>query len=70
VSSGGNMALMSLPATDGVVLLAQELCGLGLSGLTLRGNAPLWLGVRSRPKIAQAVKDALDPEHRFPLLDD
>jgi glycolate oxidase FAD binding subunit len=35
-------------------------------GLTLRGAGPLWLGASKRPNIHQAVKDALDPQHRFP----
>jgi glycolate oxidase FAD binding subunit len=70
VSAGGNMAFVSLPSASGVATLNDGLRGLGLSGMTLRGNAPLWLGAQPRPKIAQAVKDALDPEHRFPLLDD
>jgi glycolate oxidase FAD binding subunit len=69
-SSGGNMAFVSLPTAAAAAPLSEDLRGLGLPGMTLRGAAPLWLGATSRPKITQAVKDALDPDHRFPLLDD
>ena len=70
VSAGGNLAFVSLPKGTAVDKLATELRGLGLPALTLRGAGPLWCGAQSRPKIAQSVKDALDPEHRFPSLDD
>jgi glycolate oxidase FAD binding subunit len=39
-------------------------------GLTLRGDAPLWIGGRTRFAIEDAVRQALDPQHRFPTLDD
>jgi glycolate oxidase FAD binding subunit len=39
-------------------------------GMTLRGPGPLWLGLQQRPKIVEAVKQALDPQARFPSLDD
>lgn len=39
-------------------------------GLTLRGDSPLWLGGRSKFAAEDAVKLALDPQHRFPTLDD
>ncbi|MDB6006682.1 MAG: hypothetical protein JWR15_3669 [Prosthecobacter sp.] len=39
-------------------------------GMTLRGNAPLWIGGRPRFAIEAAVKHALDPQQRFPTLDD
>ena len=39
-------------------------------GMTLRGDAPLWIGDRSRFAIEAAVKHALDPQQRFPTLDD
>jgi hypothetical protein len=38
--------------------------------MTLRGDAPLWPGSRPRFEIMAAVKQALDPEGRFPPLDD
>jgi glycolate oxidase FAD binding subunit len=70
VSAGGNAAYVSLPPGTAAGALAAELRGLGLRALGLRGDVPLWCGVEARPKIAQAVKDALDAEHRFPGLDD
>jgi glycolate dehydrogenase FAD-binding subunit len=39
-------------------------------GMTLRGDAPLWVGGRTRFAIEDAVKQALDPQQRFPTLDD
>ncbi|GEP41899.1 FAD-binding protein [Brevifollis gellanilyticus] len=55
ISCGGNVALShDRPAR----------------GLTLRGEAPLWIGDRPRFAIESAVKQALDPQHRFPTLDD
>jgi glycolate oxidase FAD binding subunit len=70
VSGGGNIAYVSLPSAAGCAVLAQRLSHLGLTGLGLRGEGPLWYGSQTRPKIAQAVKEALDPDHRFPGLDD
>lgn len=70
ISVGGNVAFVSLndPAVFG--RLDTELRKLGLSGLTLRGEAPLWCGVRAQTKITSAVKAALDPDNRFPSLED
>jgi glycolate oxidase FAD binding subunit len=69
VSGGGNVAYASLidPTTFGK--FDEELRKLGLSGLTLRGGAPLWSGARSQTKIVSAVKAALDPDNRFPSLE-
>lgn len=39
-------------------------------GLTLRGDSPLWTGGRTKHAIEAAVKQALDPQNRFPTLDD
>ncbi|MFM9059387.1 MAG: FAD-binding protein [Planctomycetaceae bacterium] len=39
-------------------------------GLALRGKGPLWVGGRAKWTIEDAVKRALDPDHRFPTLDD
>ena len=39
-------------------------------GMTLRGDAPLWIGGRACYAIETAVKQALDPQERFPTLDD
>jgi len=62
VSCGGNVAYTS-------VATAAELPA-HLVGLTLAGNAPLWIGGRPRYAVEAAVKQAFDPDHRFPSLDD
>ena len=67
LSSGGNLGFVSVSQ---VASLGQLLRELGLSGVTLRGEGPLWLGRRAHPEITQAVKKALDPANRFPTLDD
>jgi len=70
VSGGGNVAFVSLPAGKSLAVVDEKLRSLGLSGVALRGAGPLWYGMKARPKIAQAVKIALDPAQRFPALDD
>jgi glycolate oxidase FAD binding subunit len=67
VSAGGNVAFVSLPPACAI---DEELRTLGLRGVMLRGDGPLWLGVRARRDIDRAVKEALDPQQRFPSLDD
>jgi len=69
-SAGGNFAFVALSSPAQVGQLDEHLRRLGLCGVTLRGDASLWLGPRARPVIAQAVKQALDPVNRFPSLDD
>jgi glycolate oxidase FAD binding subunit len=69
-SSGGNVAFLSIPSGLNTDALHAVLQKLGLSGMVLRGAGPLWLGQQSRPTIAAAVKQALDPENRFPSFDD
>jgi len=66
LSAGGNVAFISAKAEE----LEERLRNAALSGIALRGDAPLWFGVRSRPTIVQAVKQALDPVNRFPSLND
>jgi len=70
ISAAGNMAFLSLPNTSGLENLSECLSRLSLSGMTLRGEAPLWMGLRPRPQIGLAIKNALDPWGRFPGLDD
>ena len=70
LSAGGNVAFVSLPSPAQIGEFDEHLRKSGLSGITLRGPAPLWLGVRPRPEILSAVKHALDPGNRFPSLDD
>ncbi|HEY1763751.1 MAG TPA: FAD-binding protein [Opitutaceae bacterium] len=69
VTSGGNAAFASLAGREEAARADAALAGLGLSAMTLRGEAPLWMGARPRAELAGAVKDALDPDHRFPALD-
>jgi glycolate oxidase FAD binding subunit len=69
-SAGGNLVFVSLPSGMHCAELDQLLRALSLSGITLRGQAPLWLGVRKHYEIAGAIKSALDPQKRFPGLDD
>jgi glycolate oxidase FAD binding subunit len=66
LSAGGNVAFISAKAEA----LDERLRHVSLSGVTFRGEAPLWLGGGSRPAIVGAVKQALDPLSRFPSLDD
>jgi len=70
LSAGANLAFVSLASTAQARELDERLRTLNLSGVTLRGDAPLWLGARARPSIAAAVKQALDPTNRFPSIDD
>jgi len=70
VSAGGNVAFVSFADCAAFSTFDEELRKLGLSGLTLRGEAPLWCGTRSQTKITSAVKEALDPTNRFPSLED
>jgi glycolate oxidase FAD binding subunit len=70
LSAGGNVAFVSLAAVQQAATLDEQLRSQKLSGVTLRGDAPLWLGARTHFKISQAVKAALDAENRFPGLDD
>lgn len=62
VSAGGNVGYISLPA-------GAAMPALPWSGVTLRGQAPLWLGPQPRFDVMRAVKAALDPQDRFPQLD-
>jgi hypothetical protein len=63
IGCGGNVGYVSCPA-------GEPLPALVWPALTLRGEAPLWLGVKPRSEIMRAVKQALDPQNRFPNLDD
>jgi len=69
-SAGGNVAFVSLPSSVPANALQERLRALSLPAVSLVGNAPLWCGTRSTSAIAPAVKQALDPQNRFPLIDD
>jgi glycolate oxidase FAD binding subunit len=68
-SAGGNVAFVSL-AADEIAVFDRVLQQNHLPGLMLRGEAPLWLGRIDRPTISASVKQALDPENRYPSLYD
>ena len=70
VSVGGNVAFLSLPASSQTSVLAELLRRQCLPGLTLRGAGPLWWGPQPQSSIAPAVKKALDPQNRFPGLNE
>ncbi len=55
VSCAGNVAFSKTPPSR---------------GMALRGDSPLWIGSRPRFAIEVAVKQALDPQNRFPTLDE
>jgi glycolate oxidase FAD binding subunit len=69
-SAGGNVAFVSLPTSVPAAFLEERLRALSLRAVSLSGNAPLWCGRRTNPAIAPAVKQALDPQNRFPSADD
>lgn len=69
-SAGGNVAFVSLPATVPPTALQERLRALSLPAVSLSGNAPLWCGTRMNSAIAAAVKQALDPQNRYPAIDD
>ncbi len=70
VSAGGNLAYVSLADPGHAREFDVRLKDAGLSGVVFRGEAPLWLGATPRAEINLAVKQALDPQSRFPSLDD
>jgi glycolate oxidase FAD binding subunit len=67
VSAGGDVAFLS---TRDATVIDRTLRHLDLKGVTLLGSGPLWCGTRQRPQLSQAVKEALDPQNRFPSLTD
>jgi glycolate oxidase FAD binding subunit len=69
-SAGGNVAFISLPTSVPATALQERLRTLSLPGVSLSGDAPLWCGARTTSAIAPAVKQALDPQNRFPDIDD
>jgi glycolate oxidase FAD binding subunit len=70
VSAGGNVGFISLPSSGLADRLQEQLSALNLKGVTLSGNARLWWGARPAPAIAASVKEALDPQKRFPAVDE
>ena len=70
VSAGGNVGYLSLASQADPTRVNEELRKLGLRGVALRGDGPLWYGARKNFEIANAVKNALDPQNRFPSLNE
>jgi glycolate oxidase FAD binding subunit len=70
ISAGGNVAFAAFAPDTKVATVDAKLRELKMVSLTLRGDAPLWLGARPDFKITAAVKAALDAENRFSTLDD
>ena len=62
VSAGGNVGYVSAPKPDAFPEMIWP-------GVTLRGDAPLWLGPQRRFDTLLKVKAALDRHGRFPGLD-
>jgi glycolate oxidase FAD binding subunit len=63
VGAGGNVGYVSVAAGTTLPELAWP-------AMTLRGDAPLWPGQKPRFDVMNRVKAALDPQNRFPGLDD
>ena len=69
-SAGGNVAFVSLPSSVPPSALQERLCVLSLPAVSLVGNAPLWCGTRTNTAVSVGVKQALDPQNRFPAIED
>lgn len=63
IGAGGNVGYVSVPAGTPLATLVWP-------GVTLRGDASLWHGPQPRFEVMKAVKTALDPQQRFPSLDE
>ena len=63
IGAAGNVGYVS-------VAEGAPLPNLAWPAITLRGDAPLWPGVKPRFDVMARVKAALDPQGRFPNLDD
>jgi glycolate oxidase FAD binding subunit len=68
-SAAGNVAFVSVPRSE-LGRLGPILTRSHLRGLVLRGGGPLWLGAVMKSPVIAEVKRALDPDNRFPKLDD
>lgn len=70
VSSAGDVSFFSIPPGTEPRALSEALRQLGIPALTLRGAGPLRPGVAASSRIAQAVKRVMDPDDRFPGIDE
>jgi glycolate oxidase FAD binding subunit len=66
VSAGGDVTYIAARDTAAIEAKLNEL---NLRGMLLRGRGPLWCGIHPKRKITDAVKNALDPDRRFPEID-
>ncbi len=65
-SAAGNVAYVSLPASDVMQSFDAELRALGLAAIILRGgSATMRIGMRNEPTIIESVCAVFDPERRF-----
>jgi len=69
-SCGGNASYVSLATAADAEAFYDKLGSMGIRAVTLRGGASLWGGSPVAPQIALDLKTALDPQNRFPDLDD
>lgn len=71
-SVAGNVAVITTPDASTMIEVGQILSQLNLKGMTFIGghDVPLWLGEKSSTAIEPAIKNALDPQGRFPLITD
>lgn len=65
IGAAANLAYLSLPDPAALPLLTQALERLELSGLTLWGDAPLWLARRNPGSVEAAIRNVFDPDSRF-----
>jgi len=66
LSADGNVAFVSLAAAEQAATLHENLRAHGLSGVTLRGDAPLWLGARTHFQILKPRKPRSTRKNVFP----
>jgi glycolate dehydrogenase FAD-binding subunit len=69
ISAGGNVGFVGVSG-DEIKSFDESLRELTLQGMMLRGPGPLWLGRNVNREISRGVKRALDPENRYPELED
>lgn len=70
LSVGGNVSYVSLPTPQPAATVNRAWKEMNLRVLTLRGSGALWLGTTPINEIQSAVKLALDPDRRFPDLEE
>lgn len=66
LSAGGSVAYLSFANNDPLTRLGPAWLAQGLRVLTLQGPGPLRSGIQTEHQVERALKQALDPENRFP----